>query len=172
LREVNLFIAASLDGYIAGPNDNLNWLFTDQDYGYNQFYDSIDTIIMGRRSFEIIDSFGPWPYGKKQTHVFSSRTNLPDREGIKFETSDPCSFVTDLKSSSGATIWLLGGGLFSTELLKCKLVDKIVVSVHPILLGDGITLFHGNFPITELKLLDSTQFESGLVQLSYEVATP
>lgn len=165
-----LFIATSLDGYIAGPDDDISWLFTDEDYGFNNFYDSIDALIMGRNSYDVICKLGKWPYEGKKA-VIVTRTGE-----IKVSTPDTTVFKGNLpelgkklEKQGCKRVWLVGGGELVSSFLKEDLVDEVVVSLHPVLLGQGIRLFPGGFPLTMLDLKAAESFESGLVQLTYTV---
>lgn len=167
---VILFIAASLDGYIAGPDDDLSWLFTDADYGFSNFYASVDTLIMGRGTFEVVRGFGDWPYPGKRTIVVSRTGDLeittPDTE---LYTGDLPALVSRLTEEGCGRVWLVGGGELVRSFLEQDLLDEITVSMHPILLGTGVPLFPGGFKRTMLLLKDTHVFEGGLVQLNYHV---
>ena len=165
-----LFIATSLDGYIAGPDDDLSWQFTDNDYGFDEFYQSVDTLIMGRGTYDVVRGMGRWPYSGKRTLVVTRS------EKLDITTADTAYFNGSLvelekmlKEQGVKRSWLVGGGELVKGYLEGKLVEEVVVSVHPVLLGKGVPLFPGGFPQTSLKLLDAEAFDSGLVQLRYSV---
>jgi dihydrofolate reductase len=167
---VILFIAASLDGYIAGPDDDLSWLFTDADYGFSSFYGEVDTLVMGRGTYEVIRSFGDWPYPGKRNVVVSRSADI---EVDTPETELFCRELPELLgrlSAEGCNrVWLVGGGELVRSFLEQGLLDEITVSMHPILLGKGVPLFPGGFRRTLLLLKDTKTFEGGLVQLNYHV---
>ena len=167
---VILFIAASLDGYIAGPDDDLSWLFTDADYGFSSFYSGVDTLVMGRGTYEVIRTFGEWPYPGKRTIVVSRSPSLnletPDTE---LYCEDLPGLVTRLAEEGCERVWLVGGGELVRSFLEQGLLDEISVSMHPILLGTGVPLFPGGFRRTLLLLKDTAVFDGGLVQLNYHV---
>ncbi|AFY66378.1 dihydrofolate reductase family protein [Geitlerinema sp. PCC 7407] len=169
MRTINLFIATSLDGYIARKNGEVDWLFTDQDYGYTAFFDEIETLLMGRRTYEQLLTFGEYPYGTKEAYVFS-RGQRDRTEQVNFVAQEPASFVRDLKGRPGGDIWLVGGAVLVRELLAAKLVDRLILSIHPVVLGEGLPLFLGPLPEIPLTLIDHHTFETGLVQLTYESA--
>ena len=171
MRKVKLFIASSLDCYIAREDGGIDWLFTDADYGYTKFYDSIDTIIVGRKSYDQSLTFDEYPYKGKKVYVFTRKkvrknNNEQDVEYIDTNIQD---FVTSLTQSIGKDIWLLGGGEIASVLLNADLVDEIILSIHPIILGTGIPLLRNIQKEVNLKLENSLSFDSGLTQLYYKV---
>ena len=171
MRKVKLFIASSLDCYIAREDGGIDWLFTDDDYGYTKFYDSIDTIIVGRKSYAQSLTFDDYPYEGKKVYVFTRKkvrrnNNEQDCEYIDTNIQD---FVTNLTQLIGKDIWLLGGGEIVSVLLNAGLVDEIILSIHPIILGTGIPLLRNIQKEVNLKLENSLYFESGLTQLCYKV---
>lgn len=167
---VTLFIATSLDGYIAGPDDDLSWLFTDADYGFSDFYAHVDTLIMGRGTYEVVQNLGPWPYPGKHTVVVSRKADLEMKTAdTELHSGDLPSLLDHLASRGRDRIWLVGGGELVRSFLEQGLLDRITVSMHPVLLGDGVPLFPGGFRRTLLALDDTRSFEGGLVQLNYLV---
>lgn len=169
MRKIVIFIASSLDGFIARKNGDIDWLFTDEDYGYTKFYESIDTILMGRKTYEKISEFGDYPYKTKKAYVFSNSFNLTKDEDISFVGENIVDFTKKLQLSEGKGIWLVGGSEIIKLLLKSKVVNEIIISIQPIILGDGIPLFLKFDKPTELSLKNCINFNSGLVQLHYEV---
>jgi len=168
MRRVKLFIATSLDGYIARADGRIDWLFTDADYGYAAFYDSIDAVIMGRRTYDDVLGFGPYPYADKAGYVFSHSRPAASREHVSFVSERPAALVASLRGGAGRDIWLVGGASLTASFLDDDLVDDFIVSVHPILLGSGIPLFPRQGRELSLAFAGVTSFESGLVQLRYE----
>ncbi|WP_025225530.1 dihydrofolate reductase family protein [Fimbriimonas ginsengisoli] len=168
-----LFIAASLDGYIAGPDDDLSWLFTDADYGFSDFYAGVDTLIMGRGTYEVIRSFPEWPYEDTRTIVVSRSCDVEvDTPETELYCKDLPGLIEYLAEEKCNRVWLVGGGELVRSFLKQGLLDEITVSMHPILLGTGVRLFPGGFQQTMLLLKDTQVFEGGLVQLNYHVMPP
>ena len=167
MRKVVLFISSSLDGYIARVNGDINWLFTDQNYGYTKFLDSIDTVFMGRKTYEQVLTFGEYPYQEKKSYVFTKNLDFQATFDVKVVT-DLDTFVNNLRLLDGNNIWLVGGSLLIRDFLNKNLVSEIILSVHPIILGDGIPLF-ANPNTTALQLTGCQTYSSGLVQLSYDV---
>lgn len=167
MRKVVLFIASSLDGYIARVNGDIDWLFTDQNYGYSKFLDSIDTVFMGRKTYEQVLTFGEYPYQEKTSYVFTKNLNFLATDDVKVIT-DLDNFVNNFRLLDGHNIWLVGGSLLIRDFLNKNLVSEIILSVHPIILGEGIPLF-ANPNTTALQLTGCQTYSSGLVQLSYDV---
>ncbi|MGV3615613.1 MAG: dihydrofolate reductase family protein [Fimbriimonas sp.] len=167
---VTLFIAASLDGYIAGPDDDLSWLFTDADYGFSSFFAGVDTLIMGRGTYDVVRTFGDWPYPGKRTIVVSRSGGVEvDTPDTEVYSADLPGLITRLSEADCKNVWLVGGGELVRSFLEQGLLDQITVSMHPILLGTGVPLFPGGFRRTLLMLKDTNVFEGGLVQLNYHV---
>lgn len=173
-RKVIVYIAASLDGYIAKPNDDLSFLSAVQiegeDYGYNDFINTIDTVILGRKTYDwVMQQVDVFPHADKNTYVIT-RTPKPDTGNTQFYTGSLKELVQQLKTQAGKNIFCDGGAEIVNELLKHKLVDEFIISVIPILLGDGVHLFKPGIPEQALILLSAKQFETGLVQLHYQFA--
>ena len=169
MPEVKLFIATSLDGFIAERDGGVDWLFTDDDYGYTAFFDSIEALIMGRRTYEQVLGFGEWPYGEKPTYVFTRGAPGGDHPHVEFVSSDTGPLVEKLRHRSSGDIWLVGGAALVSVFRELHLIDEYILSVHPVLLGDGIPLFERPQPRESLRLREELSFESGLVQLRYAV---
>lgn len=171
-RKLVLYIAASLDGYIATKEHNLDWLFSvegEGDNGYSKFYETIDTILMGRVTYDWIIEHekGSFPYEGKRCYVFS-RTKREDNEHVTFIHENIISFLTGLKSKNGRNIWLVGGGELLSTFIKEKLLDEVIITVAPRLVGEGIPLFKNNDFQTSLTLKGINRFNQ-FVELHYEV---
>ncbi|MSO64876.1 MAG: dihydrofolate reductase [Alphaproteobacteria bacterium] len=168
-RRVHLFIAASLDGYIAGLNDDVDWLFHDQDYTYGEFIRSIDTILMGRRTYEVATRLGDWPADKKSI-VFTRGHPAVTTPDTTTTADPPATVVAALKASAGRDLWLMGGGDLIRSFLAARLIDDVTVAVHPVILGSGIPLIPPGSPRTSLRLLGEQRYDSGLLLVRYAVA--
>lgn len=166
MSKVILFIATSLDGYIAGPEGEIDWLFHDADYGYTPFFHSVDALVMGRKTYELSLSFGEWPYGDKPAYVFS-RKPPPDDPRVTFVAGDVAGLLAGLGAGGSKNIWLVGGSELIATFMQAGLIDEFVISVHPIVLGTGIPLFAPGVPPTGLRLDGVTTYDSGLAQLRY-----
>jgi len=169
MREIVLYSASSFDGYIARKNGDIDWLFSDADYGYQEFYDSIDTTLTGHNTYKQIKFFDEFPYPGKTNYIFGKPSGIPDDNPVIFVSDDMINFVQQLKKERGKKIWLVGGGQLNSTLWNTGFIDEIILSVHPILLGEGIPLFAGNPVERTLKLIHTKSFESGLVQMTYRV---
>lgn len=173
-RKVILYIAASLDGYIAKPHDDLSFLAIVQqegeDYGYHEFINTVDTVILGRRTYDWVMTQVPeFPHADKDTYVMT-RTARPAIGKTQFYTGSPEALLAKLKSEAGKHIFIDGGAEVVNELLKAKLIDEFIISIIPVLLGEGIRLFHDGRPEQSLSLVSARHFEKGLVQLHYRWA--
>jgi dihydrofolate reductase len=168
MRKLVLFIAASLDGYIARPDGGVDWLFTDQDYGYQAFYDSVDALLIGRRTFDQVLSVGEYPYAGKRAYVFSARPLSWSNGEIEAVSEDAASFIARLKQAAGGPLWLVGGAALIRTCLEHDLIDEFIVSIHPLILGSGISLFPNTESSRRLNLVSAETYGSGLAQLRYE----
>ena len=166
MRKVVLFIASSLDGYIARISGSVDWLFTDQDYGYTEFFEKVDTVIMGRRTYEQVLAFGDYPYKGTQGFVFS-RTRGGQDEHVTFLPGSLAGFIGELKNGEGKDIWVVGGSELIHSCMNHDLIDEFIISVHPIILGEGIPLFRTPVPMMKLSFVHIRTFDTGLVQLTY-----
>ena len=173
MRTLSLFIATSLDGYIAKPNDDLSFLKLvekeGEDYGYAKFTSTIDTIILGRKTYDwVLREIGASHYdnGERDVYVIT-RTGRPDVGKTKFYTGDLTELVRQLKSENGKNIYCDGGAEIANELLKNDLIDELIISVVPVLVGDGTRLFKDGRPEQQLELLNEKTFDTGLTQLHY-----
>ncbi len=173
-RKVILYIATSLDGYIAKPNDDLSFLSIveqeGEDYGYADFIESVDTVILGRKTYDWIMTKVPeFVHADKNTYVIT-RQERPDKGNIRFYTGNIRELITKLKKESGKDIFIDGGAEIVNNLLTENLIDEFIISVIPILVGDGIKLFQDGRPELILHLVSTKQYEMGLVQLHYKRA--
>jgi dihydrofolate reductase len=174
MRQVILYIATSLDNYIARSDGDVGWLddpdfaLPGEDYGYAAFYKSIDTTLMGNNTYKLVLGFGvPFPYPDKTNYVFTRSTEFDDTEFVKFITDDPVEFVRKLKQEEGQDIWLVGGGQINSLLLNHLLIDKIILTLIPIILGEGVRIFDGKTVESGFSLETSQAYKSGFVQLTY-----
>ena len=169
MRKVVLGLAVSLDGFIEGPNGEYDWCFTDQDYGLSDFFKRVDAAFIGRRTYEMIlargDS-GDGGFPKIKKYIFS--TTLDEvKDGATLITGDIKTEVLKIKKEKGKDIWLFGGAGLTTSMINLGLIDEISLAVHPILLGGGKPLFKGITNRADLTLLDSKQYSTGLISLTY-----
>jgi len=178
MKKVILDLAVTLDGFIEGPNGEIDWCIMDDDMDFDAFLSGIDTIFYGRVSYESWGNYQPdenaspaektlWEgVHSKKKYVFSSQ-NKKDNNAI-FVNSDISDKVLELRNQSGKDIWLYGGASLIKTFIQQNLIDIYRISVHPTLLGNGKPLFEDLKERIELKLLETNVFKSGVVQLIYE----
>ncbi|MCG5058627.1 MAG: dihydrofolate reductase [Limnoraphis sp. WC205] len=170
MRKIRLFIASSLDGYIARTSGDIDWLFTDADYGYTEFISEIDTILMGRKTYEQIKGFGEYPYKEKKGFVFSQTLQGQKDENVEFVGSDLENFIHNLRQADGDDIWLVGGGELIRFFIKNNFLDELILAIHPIILGDGIPLIVKDTELEKkLQFKQVKTYDSGLLQVFYDL---
>lgn len=174
MRKVILYIAASLDGYIASPDGSVEWLPTPppgEDYGYADFLATADAALLGRTTYEQVLMFGEWPYPTLTNYVFSRKppTGLLD-PSVQFVSTNPADFVAELRQQPGGTIWLVGGSTLASPLLAARLVDELMLFVVPRLLGAGIPLWRPQDHPQPLQLLHTHTWPDGMALLHYRLA--
>ena len=164
--------AMSVDGYLAREDHSLDWLIGtegEEDAGINEFINTIDTVLMGRKTYEQIQILSPdeFPYSDKKCYVFSSTLTGPN-DFVEFVNEDVTSFIQALKSEEGKRIWVVGGGEILKPLLEAKLVDEFFIQIAPSIIGSGIPLFVPGNHENELKLLDVRRYKQ-LAEMHYEL---
>jgi dihydrofolate reductase len=171
---VSVFVGTSLDGFIARPNGDLDFLPPGggEPHGYDEFMASVDAIVIGRNTFETVLTLGPWPYGKKRVVVLSSRpVELRAATGADVEqmAGPPAGIVAQL-AATGAHHLYVDGGITVQEFLRAGLVQRLIITRVPVLIGAGIPLF-GSLPHDiHLRHVATRQYPSGLVSSEYQVA--
>ena len=173
-HKVSAYIATSLDGFIARKNGALDWLSSGndqsgEDYGYHEFLDSVDVLVMGRKTFEKVLTFGEWPYKDKKVVVLSTGAPavpgfLQDR--VTVLSAAPKALLEQL-SAQGATHLYIDGGVTIQRFISAGLLDEMTITRIPVLLGDGVPLFGSLDKDTELIHLGTRQFGNGYVQSKY-----
>ena len=168
--KIVLYIAMSLDGYIAKEDGSIEWLENtggDEVSGYLDFYETIDTIIMGRKTYDQILTFGEWVYKGKDTYVLTSDiSRVPEKPNIEFRNDEIEDLTTELKQKSKSNIWLLGGAETVNAFLEKKLIDEYRIAIVPVILGTGIPLFTSGAE-ENLDFKQVTEYD-GIVELKYE----
>lgn len=171
MRKIILYIASSLDGYIARENGDVDWLpkiDSFEDYGYADFLKSVDTVMMGRKTYDQLLNFDEYPYSDKKCYVFSKDYSKFDKKAEYVNKNIEC-FTGNIKHQPGSYIWLVGGSEIIDIFIKADLIDEFMIFVIPNILGKGIPLFRESNPELKLKLTKSIPFPSGIVQLNYEL---
>ncbi len=168
MRRVRYQVACSLDGFIAGPDDDFGWITPEPSFDFEELYAQFDTLLMGRRTYEIVRGAGESFRGKEV--LVASRTleqeNHPEVEVVRVGLEER---IRELRSQSGGDIWLYGGGELFSQLLEWELVDTVEPAIIPILLGDGIPLLPSPASRRRLTLIRHRAYPGGMVLLEYEV---
>jgi dihydrofolate reductase len=165
----SVFIATSLDGFIARRDGSIDWLSAverpGQDYGYARFFADVDALVLGRRTYDTVLGFPSWPYGDKRCVVVTH--NPPEaRHGERFHSGAPAPLLEQLHADGVRRVYVDGGATIRL-FMRDGLIDDITLSIIPVILGDGIRLFDDGVPERKLRLERSEAFPSGLVQLTY-----
>jgi dihydrofolate reductase len=171
VRRVRYNVAASLDGYIADVDGGFDWIPEDQAVDFAAIFARVDTILLGRRSFELVREAGapPWRPGMR-VYVFSRTLRPADYPDVTVVGSRSSEIVSELRSESGeGEIWLFGGGQLFTSLLEDGHVDTVEVTIVPVILGGGVSLAGAGHTRTRLRLLRTHQYPTGMVSLIYDV---
>ena len=170
MRQLTLYIATSLDGKIARTDDSIDWLPdpAEGDYGFQEFYDSIDTVVMGYKTYDVSLKLGDWYYKDKSCYIFSrdsTKNVIPEAQLI---TEHPVDFVRQLQKKPGKDIWLIGGGEINTLMHDAGLIDSYIIAYIPLILGKGIELFPGIQKQVDLKLTKHQVYSNGVTMLYLE----
>lgn len=169
LREIIYQVAMSLDGYIAGPNGEYDWIVQDPDIDFVALFAQFDTLLMGRRTFELLVQEGRTKMPGMKLFVFSKTLRPRDYPEVTIVPDKLEETVASLRAKPGKDIWLFGGGSLFQSFLDAKLVDKVEVGVIPILLGAGIPLLASPAKQAKLKLTAHKIYKTGIVMLTYAV---
>lgn len=166
-----LYIATSIDGYIARPDGSIDWLPTPdlngEDFGCSKFYNSINALVMGSTTYEQALGFGDWAYSGKLSYVLTSRdlsTTLPD---ICFIQGGVEAVVEAIKQAGYERVWLMGGGKLVSSFMSKGLIDEYIITVIPTILGSGISLYQSGLEF-KLDLINVTPYSAGVVELHYQ----
>ena len=167
-RKVVLGLGISLDGYIARLDGSVDFLFMPKDYSMGPFIHSMDTAVLGRKTYDDVLKMGGTFTGPIKYFVFSNTLPLGERNGVRFTNDSPRAVIAEIRKNPGKDIWLMGGGILIREFLKEDLVDELYLGVVPTLLGEGIPLFPSGFPQREFELVENKSYSQGLLALRYE----
>ena len=168
-----LDISMSLDGYLATKEDDISWLSIvnkeGEDYGYEKFIAGIDTYIVGKTTYDVVVKLcdGKFPQGAMFDSYVITRQTLPSENGVTFYNGDLEELINKLKQGKGKNIYCDGGAQIVKMLMSKELIDEYIISIMPIILGDGKRLFIGEIPGKALELLSCKNYESGLIQVHY-----
>jgi dihydrofolate reductase len=171
MRKVVLGLGISLDGYIARLDGSVDFLFMPKDYSMGPFFKTIDTAIMGRKTYEVgLKMGGAGAFGGSSTayYVMSRSQPAGERDGVTFTNQTPAELIAQIRKNRGKNIWHMGGGELAREFLRADLVDELYLGVVPVLLGEGLPLFPSGFPQRNFALLENKTFSKGLIALKYE----
>jgi dihydrofolate reductase len=170
VRRIRYQVAASLDGYIAGPNGEADWIIMDPDIDFAALFNQFDTFLMGRGTFEsMVRQGGSAATPGMKTLVFSRTLQQRDHPDVTIVANDAKRTLLALREESGKDIWLFGGGSLFRSFLEEELVDTVEVAVIPVLLGGGIPLLPPPARQTKLKLTGHKVFKTGIVMLEYTI---
>ena len=171
MRKVTFGGASSLDNFFARKDDAVDWLRwgKEVDELVQSFWKTIDTVLMGRRTYEVAARLGGGAYPGVKNYVFSRTIKKARDKKLTFVSEDAASFVRRLKGEQGKDICVMGGGLLAKSLFEADLIDEVGVNVHPVLLGSGIPLFHEMPRQIDLELLKCQELSNGCVVLTYKV---
>jgi dihydrofolate reductase len=175
MGDVTLYIATSVDGYIADEDGSVDWLDqfgsesaeSDATGGFSAFFESVDCLVVGATTYQQILGFGEWPYGEKPTYVFTHRELPPTTEAVEFVDGDVAAVASELERKHDH-VWLVGGAQLAQSFLRAGEIDRLRLFLAPILLGGGIRLFDDGYDRQRLRLLDAASDDSGIVEQHYE----
>jgi dihydrofolate reductase len=169
--EIIYYVASSVDGYIATPGDGLEWLASfeggDEDYGYGEFYASVDAVLLGARTYEQVLILGDWPHPGKPTWVFSARALEVVGPDLTVTRAGPAQVAAELDARGIRRAWLVGGGKLAASFRAAGLITEYIVSTIPVILGSGILLLGAPGPQQRLRLVTTRSYAGGLVQSRY-----
>jgi dihydrofolate reductase len=173
MRKVVLYIACSVDGYIAGDNDNLEFLsvveVNGEDYGYAEFNSTVDTLIWGRKTYDKVKSFGiDFPHPDKKVYVVTTQLLASDPNVTFIHPNDLLTILKKLTSEEGKDIYCDGGAQTVALLQQHDLIDRYIISIIPVFVGNGVRLFQSTPLNKKLKHKKTTTYTSGLVQVVYD----
>jgi dihydrofolate reductase len=171
MRKVTFGGANSLDNYFARKDDAVDWLLWGDEVRAitATFWKTVDTVVMGRRTYEVALRYGTTSYPGVKNYVFSRTLKTSSDQRVEIISEDAAQFVRKLKNQEGKDICVMGGGLLAKSLFEANLIDEVGLNIHPVMLGSGIPLFHEMSHQIDLELLDCKRFKNGCVFVSYRV---
>jgi dihydrofolate reductase len=174
MRRIRYAVACSLDGFIADPNDGFDWIPSDPEVDSAQDFSRYDTLLIGRRTFDVMRAHNQPTFPGKKNYIFSRTLKPSDIPKSSILSTTPEQTAAELRNQpeNGKDIWLFGGGELFRTLLAARLVDDIELAVIPILLGGGIPLFPFPSPRIQLKHTHQHSYKNGIISLTYEIVYP
>lgn len=173
--DVVYYSACSLDGYIATEDGGVDWLDpyqgSGEDYGYAEFYASVEALLLGSRTYEVSRQLGEWPAPDKPSWVFTCRDLPVVHRSVTLTSQEPAEVVAALLDRGLRRAWLMGGGELAASFRSAGLITRCMIFVVPIVLGGGVPLFADARGRSALSLIHAKPYPSGLVQLDYRVPT-
>lgn len=172
MRKIIVYVATSADGYIARPDGDVAWLdrpSTAGDYGMAAFYKSIDTTLMGRKTYDVAVKFGQKGYAGKMNYVFSRARRRSRTPNVAFVREEVGDFARRLRAGKGKHVWLVGGGELTAAFLDAGQIDEFILHVIPVFIGEGIPLIQPRHRDVSLTLRSSRAYSDGVVRLHYSV---
>jgi dihydrofolate reductase len=171
MRRVRYAVAVSLDGFIAGPKGEADWILMDPEIDFKAIFAQYDTMLVGRKTFEAMGAQGGGGGWGMKTYVFSRTLRQAEHKGVTIVGEKAMETVAALRKEEGKDIWLFGGGLLFRSLANEGLVDTVEVAVEPVILGGGIPLIEAQFAPLKLRLTGHRVYsKTGTVSLVYELA--
>ena len=174
---ISVFIATSLDGFIARPNGDIDWLgepnVDGEDFGYGAFIAGVDCLVMGRNTYEKVLTFGDWPYDKPVVVMSRSQPPTPDSApgGVEFTRGAPAEVVAMLRDRGCRSLYIDGGAVIQS-FLRAGLITRLIISTIPVLIGEGVPLFGPLDKDLPLRCVASRSFPNGIVQTEYAIDNP
>ena len=169
MRRIRYAVAMSLDGYIAGPKGEADWILMDPEIDFAALFKEFDTFFLGRRTFEAMGKGGSGGSRGTKTYVFSRTLRQSDHPKVKIVSEASKEAVDEIRAAPGKDIWLFGGGSLFNSFVELGLVDTVEVSIIPVLLGEGIPLYSPPAQRAKLELTDHKVYKTGIVSLKYAV---
>ncbi len=173
MRKVTFGVANSLDNYIARKDGAIDWILGGEEAAsmMTEFWKTIDAVVIGRKTYEpVLKSSAPFPtYPGVKNYILSRTLKESSDKNVEIIREDVVEFVRKLKTEEGKGILVMGGGLLAKPLLEANLIDEVGVSIHPVLLGSGISLFHEMSYQIDLELIECKSFKNGCVSVTYRV---
>lgn len=174
MKDVILYIAVSIDGYIADRNGSVDWIeghdnSVESDDTFTPFFNSVDTVVMGKRTYDqIVTELSPnkWPYVGATTFVITHDGESADTEYVSFRNTSVCRLVDELRQQPGKDIWICGGAQIARQLIEKDMIDTYHLAVIPVILGGGINLFETTEHKIDLELADTREY-NGIIELIY-----